>query len=215
MALALGRRLARGGGIHESGQVWVRTCRRRQALLAGRGRRSCGGSGQVWVRTLRQRQGDLFGSDRRPSLAAQEFPQLLAREEAGRQQRSLERRIHVSKPGRFKAIADFDFTWPNKIDLEQIDDLFSLSWAFAIFGSDPTILVATLGNWPGATAGSPTLASQAGDGAPCHENINVMHQHTREPSAPPRQGGVGESCDDFGNPSCTSGSFLPPARLHW
>lgn len=54
--------------------------------------------------------------------------ELLAREEAGRQQRSLERRIQASKLGRFKSIADFDFTWPKKIDREQLDDLFSLSW---------------------------------------------------------------------------------------
>ena len=53
--------------------------------------------------------------------------ELLAREEAGRQRRSLERRIHSSKLGRFKAITDFDWTWPKKIDREQIDDLFSLA----------------------------------------------------------------------------------------
>lgn len=64
-----------------------------------------------------------------PAVADQPWiEELLAREEAGRQQRSLERRIHSSKLGRFKAITDFDFTWPKKIDREQIDDLFSLSW---------------------------------------------------------------------------------------
>jgi DNA replication protein DnaC len=64
-----------------------------------------------------------------PAVADQPWvEELLAREEAGRQQRSLERRIYSSKLGRFKAIADFDFTWPKKIDREQIDDLFSLSW---------------------------------------------------------------------------------------
>ena len=53
---------------------------------------------------------------------------LLQREEAGRKQRSLERRIQASKLGRFKSITNFDFKWPKKIDREQIDDLFSLSW---------------------------------------------------------------------------------------
>ena len=53
---------------------------------------------------------------------------LLNREEAGRHQRSLERRIQNSKIGRFKSMADFDYTWPTKIDREQIDDLFSLTW---------------------------------------------------------------------------------------
>lgn len=53
---------------------------------------------------------------------------LLSREEAGRHQRSLERRIQNSKIGRFKPMADFDYDWPTQIDREQIDDLFSLSW---------------------------------------------------------------------------------------
>jgi len=53
---------------------------------------------------------------------------LLSREEAGRHQRSLERRIQNSKIGRFKPMADFDYAWPSKIDREQIDDLFSLTW---------------------------------------------------------------------------------------
>jgi DNA replication protein DnaC len=67
-----------------------------------------------------------------PAVADQPWiEELLAREEAGRQQRSLERRIHASKLGRFKAIVDFDYSWPKKIDREQIDDLFSLSWIAA------------------------------------------------------------------------------------
>lgn len=53
---------------------------------------------------------------------------LLSREEKGRHQRSLERRIQNSKIGRFKPMADFDYAWPTKIDREQIDDLFSLTW---------------------------------------------------------------------------------------
>jgi DNA replication protein DnaC len=64
-----------------------------------------------------------------PAVADQPWiDELLAREEAGRKQRSLERRIQASKLGRFKTLADFDFTWPKKIDREQIDDLFSLAW---------------------------------------------------------------------------------------
>jgi DNA replication protein DnaC len=67
-----------------------------------------------------------------PAVADQPWiEELLAREEAGRQQRSLERRIQASKLGRFKTIVDFDYGWPKKIDREQIDDLFSLSWIAA------------------------------------------------------------------------------------
>jgi DNA replication protein DnaC len=54
--------------------------------------------------------------------------ELLRREEAGRQQRSLERRLHNSRIGRFKFMADFDFAWPAKFDREQLDDLFTLTW---------------------------------------------------------------------------------------
>lgn len=54
--------------------------------------------------------------------------ELLEREEAERQQRSLERRLATSKIGRFKPMADFDYSWPSKIDREQIEDLFQLQW---------------------------------------------------------------------------------------
>jgi len=54
--------------------------------------------------------------------------ELINREETGRNQRSLERRIQNSKIGRFKPMADFDYAWPTQIDREQIDDLFSLTW---------------------------------------------------------------------------------------
>ena len=53
---------------------------------------------------------------------------LLAKEEAERKQRGLERCIKTSKIGRFKAMADFDYTWPKKIDRQQVDDLFSFTW---------------------------------------------------------------------------------------
>jgi DNA replication protein DnaC len=53
---------------------------------------------------------------------------LLEREEVGRKQRSLERRIQHSRVGRFKPMADFDYTWPTKLDREQVADLFSLTW---------------------------------------------------------------------------------------
>ncbi len=53
---------------------------------------------------------------------------LLEREEAERQQRSLERRLATSKIGRFKPMADFDYAWPAKIDREQIEELFQLQW---------------------------------------------------------------------------------------
>ena len=53
---------------------------------------------------------------------------LLAAEEAERQRRSLERRIKNARIGRFKPLADFDWSWPKKIDREIIEDLFTLDF---------------------------------------------------------------------------------------
>lgn len=51
---------------------------------------------------------------------------LLGVEENERQRRSLERRIRTARLGRFKPLADFDWTWPKRIDREQVQELFSL-----------------------------------------------------------------------------------------
>jgi hypothetical protein len=53
---------------------------------------------------------------------------LIEDEEAERARRSLERRIKRSKIGRFKPMADFDWTWPTRIDREAIEDLLTLSF---------------------------------------------------------------------------------------
>jgi len=51
---------------------------------------------------------------------------LLEREERERARRSLERRLRHAKLGRFRPLADFDWSWPKKIDREQIEALFDL-----------------------------------------------------------------------------------------
>ncbi len=62
-------------------------------------------------------------------LGAQAWVQtLIAYEEAERHRRSLERRIHNSKIGRFKPLADFDWAWPTKIDRPLIEELMQLSF---------------------------------------------------------------------------------------
>lgn len=45
-------------------------------------------------------------------------------EERERQRRSLERRIRNGRIGRLKPMADFDWSWPKKIDREAVEDLF-------------------------------------------------------------------------------------------
>ena len=56
------------------------------------------------------------------------LPRLLEVEEDDRGRRGLERRLRNAKLGRFKPFADFDGSWPKKLDAEQVDDLFTLSF---------------------------------------------------------------------------------------
>jgi DNA replication protein DnaC len=56
------------------------------------------------------------------------LPEVLAIEERERQKRSLERRIRNSRVASFKPMADFDWSWPKKIDREAIDELFTLGF---------------------------------------------------------------------------------------
>jgi DNA replication protein DnaC len=56
------------------------------------------------------------------------LPQLVSIEEHERKKRSLERRLRYARIGAFKSMADFDWTWPKKIDREAIDELLSLKF---------------------------------------------------------------------------------------
>ncbi len=53
---------------------------------------------------------------------------LLDHEEAERHRRSLERRLRNSKIGAFKPMADFDWSWPTKIDRPLIEELLHLGF---------------------------------------------------------------------------------------
>lgn len=53
---------------------------------------------------------------------------LLRAEEAERESRSLERRIKDADIGQFKPMAEFDWSWPQKINRDQVEELFSLSF---------------------------------------------------------------------------------------
>jgi hypothetical protein len=44
-------------------------------------------------------------------------------EEDERDRRSLERRVRRARLGAFKAMADFDWAWPQKIDRDHVEDL--------------------------------------------------------------------------------------------
>ncbi len=53
---------------------------------------------------------------------------LLGWEQSERKKRSLERRLHSAKLGRFKPLADFDWQWPGKIDQQTIQSLMQLQF---------------------------------------------------------------------------------------
>jgi DNA replication protein DnaC len=54
--------------------------------------------------------------------------EVLAIEDEERQRRSLERRVRNAKIGKFKLMADFDWSWPKTIDRDAVNDLFMLSF---------------------------------------------------------------------------------------
>jgi DNA replication protein DnaC len=49
-------------------------------------------------------------------------------EEDERDRRSLERRVRGARLGSFKAMADFDWEWPQKIDRDHVEDLMQLGF---------------------------------------------------------------------------------------
>jgi len=56
------------------------------------------------------------------------LPRLLDIEEAERKRRSLERRLKNARIGSFKSMADFDWEWPEAIDRQLIDELFTFGF---------------------------------------------------------------------------------------
>ncbi|MFZ2452138.1 MAG: ATP-binding protein [Methylovulum miyakonense] len=55
-------------------------------------------------------------------------PKLVGWEEEERTRRSLERRLRDARIGRFKPLADFDWTWPTRCDRGAIEGLMALKF---------------------------------------------------------------------------------------
>lgn len=83
---------------------------------------------------------------------------LIEYEEAERQKRGLEGRLKKAHLGRFKLMADFDWAWPEKVDREAIDDLFSFEF---MSGPVPANVVLLGPNGTGKTMIARNLAHQA------------------------------------------------------
>jgi len=82
--------------------------------------------------------------------------QLVAWEEHERARRGLERRLKRARLGSYKPMAEFDWSWPKKIDREQIEDLFRFDWLTAA-----TNVVLVGPNGVGKTMIAKNLAHQA------------------------------------------------------
>ena len=64
-----------------------------------------------------------------PAVANESWlPIVLNYEENARDGRSLQRRIKSAKLGAFKPLADFDWSWPQDLDRELIDELMTLNF---------------------------------------------------------------------------------------
>ena len=79
---------------------------------------------------VRLRQLGLYGLlARADDIASKPWvAELLNIEEEERQRRSLDRRLRHARIGAFKSIADFDWTWPRKIERQGIEELFGLGF---------------------------------------------------------------------------------------
>lgn len=84
------------------------------------------------------------------------LPPLLQAEEQERTQRAFERHVRSAHIGQFKPISTFDWSWPENVDREQIEDLFSLDF---IREKSNVILVGT--NGLGKTMIAQNLAHRA------------------------------------------------------
>lgn len=84
------------------------------------------------------------------------FAQWLGWEAAERGRRSLERRLRAAHIGRFKPLADFDWSWPTKIDRAAIEELMTLQ-----FMADATNIVFVGPNGVGKSMCAANIGYQA------------------------------------------------------
>jgi DNA replication protein DnaC len=84
------------------------------------------------------------------------LPELLDLEATERRRRSLERRIHNACIGSFKPMADFDWSWPQKIHRPSVEELFTFQ-----FLEEPANVVLIGPNGVGKSMIAKNLAYQA------------------------------------------------------
>ena len=84
------------------------------------------------------------------------LPDIIEYEETERAHRSLQRRLLNAKLGQFRAIADFDWKWPNEIDRETIEELLQLN-----FVTEPANVIIVGKNGVGKTMIAKNIAHHA------------------------------------------------------
>jgi len=88
--------------------------------------------------------------------AAQRVQRWIAAEQEARSQRGFERRLKISRLGRFRLIDDFDWTWPKRCDRSAIEELLRLT-----FLDEATNVVLAGPNGVGKTMIAKNIAHQA------------------------------------------------------
>lgn len=106
----------------------------------------------------RAKQLGLYGLLSRWETVRQEawVPELIRIEEEERASRSLDRRIRHAKLGTFKAMADFDWNWPEELDRQEVEELFEFE-----FAKEAANVLLVGGNGLGKTMIAKNLAHQA------------------------------------------------------
>lgn len=84
---------------------------------------------ELGLRATAEQFSDLVAHATKQRLApAQLFERVADLEEKDRARRSLERRLARSRLGRFKPIADFDWSWPTRIDRDRVEAALRLEF---------------------------------------------------------------------------------------
>ena len=84
---------------------------------------------QLGLRVTADQLSDLVARATKERLGAAQLLELVCDlEEKDRARRSLERRLQRSRLGRFKTVADFDWSWPSRIDRDRVEAALRLEF---------------------------------------------------------------------------------------
>ena len=84
---------------------------------------------QLGLRVTAEQLSDLVARATKERLGAAQLLELVCDlEEKDRARRSLERRLQRSRLGRFKTVADFDWSWPSRIDRDRVEAALRLEF---------------------------------------------------------------------------------------